>query len=70
MKVKIKDKKIAESFGKKVGSVVEIQPWQLDKWVAKGWGEAVTEKPVEKEEKAEIETKELKVEKETKDATE
>ena len=69
MKVKIKDKKVAASFGKKVGAVVEIQDWQLAKWVAKGWGEEVTDKPAAKEEKAEKETKELKVEKETKDAT-
>lgn len=69
MKVKIKDKKVAESYGKKVGSVVEIEDWQLDKWVANGWGEEAKSKSIEKEEKPEIETKELKVDKETKDAT-
>jgi hypothetical protein len=69
MKVKIKDQKVAESFGKKVGDVVEIQDWQISKWVKNQWGQEVADKPAKKEEKVEIETKELKAEKETKDAT-
>lgn len=69
MKVKITDKKIAQAYGKKVGATVEIEEWQLTKWIVNGWGVEAKSQSIIKEEKPELETKELKVDKETKDAT-
>lgn len=68
MKLKIKDAKVAAAMGKKVGQIVDIFDHQAAKWIANGWGAEV--KKADKEEKAAKETKELKAEIETKDATE
>lgn len=64
MKLKLKSEKIAKQFGKKIGQIVEIPDWQVEKALALGWGVEA------KEEKAKVETKELKLISETKeDAT-
>ena len=64
MKLKLKSEKIAKQFGKKVGQIVIIPDSPVEKALALGWGVEA------KEEKAKIETKELKLESETKeDAT-
>lgn len=68
MKFKVKNEKVAKDLGVKVGDTVEVIEQHAEKWVRMGWGSEIAAKK-EKQEKAEIETKELKVEKETKDAT-
>lgn len=62
MKFKVKSEKIAKEFGVKKGAIVDIPGQQAEKWIRLGWG---TEH-VAKEAKAEYETKELKIESETK----
>ena len=68
MKFKVKNEKVANDLGVKIGATVKVPASQADKWVRMGWGSEVVKK-ADKEEKAEIETKELKIENETKDAT-
>ena len=68
MKFKVKNEKVAKDLGVKVGATVEVPSQHADKWLRMGWGSEVAKK-ADKEEKAEIETKELKLENETKDAT-
>lgn len=65
MEFKIIDEKTAKHLGKNVGDVVDVPDSQKQKWIAYGLGEEI----VKKESKAKKETKEFKVDKETKDAT-
>lgn len=68
MKFKVKNEKVANDLGVKIGATIDVPEQQADKWLRMGWGSEVAKK-ADKEEKAEIETKELKIENETKDAT-
>ena len=68
MKFKVKNEKVANDLGVKVGAIVEVLEQHADKWLRMGWGSEVAKKS-DKEEKSEIETKELKIDKDTKDAT-
>lgn len=68
MKLKIKDASAAKSAGKKVGDSIDLFDAVAEKWIARGWASKLGK--ISKEEKAVKETKELKAEIETKDATE
>jgi len=68
MKFKVKNEKVAQDHGVKIGATIDVLEQHADKWIRMGWGTKV-EKKADKEEKTEIETKELKFENETKDAT-
>jgi hypothetical protein len=68
MKFKVKNQKVANHLGVKVGSVVNVLESQVDKWIKFDWGTEVIKKS-KKEEKENFETKELKTDNETKDAT-
>ena len=68
MKFKVKNEKVAKDLGVKIGDTVKVPSSQAEKWIRLGWGSEDAKKN-NKEEKAEIETKELKIENETKDAT-
>lgn len=65
MEFKILDEKTAKHLGKNVGDIVDVPESQTQKWINFSLGKAV----VKKESKAKKETKEFKVDKETKDAT-
>jgi len=65
MKFKVKNEKIAAQLGVKKNAIVDVPDQHADKWKRMEWGVEY----IAKEEKKEFETKELKIETETKDAT-
>ena len=61
MKIKLLCNMLIEGKEVQAGEIIEIKESSLSKYISKGWGEEI-----KKEVKVKIETKELKISKETK----